>query len=205
MNNKVILFFNGEVPTKVPNLSDYKKIYCTDGSYNYLKTLGIKPDVITGDFDSINITTFPADTEIIITPDQNYTDFEKVLQIIVDQKFNSVDVFGASGKQQDHFLGNLNAAYKFKSQLAIQFFDNYSTYYFLNNTAKIKTKIKQKVSLVPFPIADGIITEGLMYPLKNESLDLIGRLGTRNEAISEEITIEFKTGDLLIYLINRIT
>ncbi|WP_322969795.1 thiamine diphosphokinase [Faecalibacter sp. LW9] len=200
MNNKVILFLNGEEPTDVPNLSEYQKIYCTDGSYNYLKTLGIVPDVIAGDFDSISTTSFPKNVEVIHTPDQNFTDFEKVLQIIVDQNFTSVDVFGASGKQQDHFLGNLNAAYKFKDRLLIQFIDNYSTYNFIPKHFTLENVAEKIISLVPFPETKGITTTGLLYPLNNEDLNLLERIGTRNKAITNKVKITYSSGELVLFV-----
>ena len=41
-----------------------------------------------------------------------FTDFEKALKIIVEQGFETVDVFAANGLEQDHFLGNLTTALK---------------------------------------------------------------------------------------------
>ena len=202
VNKKAILFLNGEEPHQLPEISDSDIIYCTDGSYFFLKENNIIPNVVSGDFDSVTVNKIDPNVRVIETPDQEYTDFEKALQIIINDGFDSVKVYGASGKEQDHYIGNLNAALKFKKQIEIVFIDNYSHYYFLDKIEIIKSRIGQKVSLVPFPIADGIITKGLMYPLNNESLDITGRIGSRNESISEEITIQFETGNLLIYLID---
>ncbi len=79
----IALFLNGEAPTakSLPNLNSYSHIMCTDGAYNYLQTLGIKPQYICGDFDSIS-TDPPAALRQHL-PDQNYTDFEKTLQFIL--------------------------------------------------------------------------------------------------------------------------
>lgn len=202
-NNKVILFLNGEIPNNIPDLSNYKKIFCTDGAYLYLKKLNINPDIISGDFDSIRIEELEIspNTKIISTPDQEFTDFEKALQIIIENNFNTVDVFGASGKQQDHFLGNLNVAYKFKDNLKIKFYDNYSTYYFLENNNHIQDVLDKTISLYPFPEAKGITTTGLLYPLKNESLSILNRIGTRNKAVENIININFKSGSLIIFIL----
>lgn len=200
MNNKVILFLNGEVPTNIPNLADYDKIFCTDGSYIYLKKLGIKPDFLTGDFDSLNQIEIAPEIQVINTPDQNFTDFEKSLQLITDKGYKNVDVYGASGKEQDHFLGNLNAALKFKELLNIKFFDNYSTYYFLNKKNRIDNVQDKIISLYPFPIATEIETKGLLYSLNKEELSITDRIGTRNKAILNEIEINFKNGNLIIFI-----
>ncbi|HEY4540383.1 MAG TPA: thiamine diphosphokinase [Faecalibacter sp.] len=202
MNKKVILFLNGEPPLVFPELSVYDKIYCTDGSYTYLQQHGIQPDVLSGDFDSINLKSVEHSLRIVNTPNQNYTDFEKAMQIIVDDGYKTVDVYGASGMQQDHFMGNLNAAYKFKPKLKITFFDNYSTYYFLEHQTSLKDVLGKTISLLPFPYAQGITTKGLQYPLQDDALDLTGMIGTRNKAIAPQVEITFKEGELILFIIN---
>ena len=140
---------NGEVPTILPDTSNYDMIFCTDGAFRYLQKLNITPDVISGDFDSFEISQFPSEIEVISTPDQNDTDFAKALQIILDKDFKNVDVFGASGRQQDHFIGNLNAAYRFKNQLNITFYDNYSKYFFAEKSTKLEGYFGRTISLIP--------------------------------------------------------
>lgn len=202
MNKKVILFLNGEPPLVFPELSVYDKIYCTDGSYTYLQQHGIQPDVLSGDFDSINLKSVEHSLRIVNTPNQNYTDFEKAMQIIVDDGYKILDVYGASGKQQDHFIGNLNAAYKFKEKLKIKFFDNYSTYFFAENQTILELPVGKIVSLVPFPNCKGITTDGLLYPLHQEDLSIINRMGTRNETNAPTIKITFESGDLVLFLMD---
>lgn len=202
---KVLLFLNGEKPFIIPDVNQYDEVYCTDGSYYFLLENNIQPDVISGDFDSIDIQHIQKDLRIIQTPDQEYTDFEKALKIIIEDGHHAVDVFGASGKEQDHYIGNLNAGLKFKEKLCIRFYDNYSCYYFLESHQEIKTSVGQKISLIPFPISEGVTTKGLKYPLIHEDLQLIDRIGTRNEALEENISILFEKGNLLIFLINPST
>lgn len=202
MSKKALLFLNGEVPTIIPNTDDYQQIFCTDGAFHYLKKLNITPDVIAGDFDSVNTINFPENIEIISTPDQNDTDFAKTLAIIIEKGYKAVDVFGASGQQQDHFIGNLNAAFRFKSQIKITFYDNYSTYFFADQKTTLTGHFNQTISLLPFPECKGISTKGLEYALENEDLNLLSRIGTRNKAIDDIIEIEFSEGDLIIFIIN---
>lgn len=48
----------------------------------------LKPDLISGDFDSIAVEArkfFESQVEIVETPDQNYSDMCKALQIIADK------------------------------------------------------------------------------------------------------------------------
>ncbi|WP_313376344.1 thiamine diphosphokinase [Chishuiella sp.] len=203
VNNKVLLFLNGEVPEIIPNTKDYEMIFCTDGALNYLEKLNIKPNIISGDFDSVNANKISDDIEIIATPNQEDTDFAKALDIIIDKGFKNVDVFGASGKQQDHFLGNLNAAYRFKEKLEIVFYDNYSTYFFAKNNTLLEGYFGRTISLLPFPDCKKITTIGLEFALNEEDLNLLSRIGTRNRAIDDKIEIKFKEGNLIIFIMNQ--
>lgn len=206
---KALLFINGEPPKKFPNLSDYELIACTDGAFHYLKQHKFplnQLDFISGDFDShkieekILLQAQNHSFEIIETPDQNKTDFHKALELIIEKGFENIDVYGGSGGEQDHFLGNLSVAYAFKDKLNLQFFDEYSSYYFIPKNFSISDVKGKMISLMPFPIAKNIETKGLKWPLHQEDLMLGERIGTRNVADSQEVSIQYKEGDLLIFV-----
>jgi len=204
MKDKALLFINGDAPKSFPDLEQYGLIACTDGAFHYLKNLDFpleKLDFISGDFDSHS----GADENIyeekfIYTPDQNSTDFYKALEIILQKSFTNVDVFGGSGGEQDHFLGNLTVAYGFKDQLNIKFYDEFSEYYFIPKKYSLKGVKDKMISLYPFPAVENITTKGLNWPLINGSLNITSRIGTRNFAVEEEVSIEYEKGDLLIFI-----
>jgi len=198
--SRVALFLNGQRPDKIPDLQQFVQIFCTDGAYAYLKELNILPDVVSGDFDSISTAEIPAEIEVIVTPDQNFTDFEKALMIIKERNFTEVYVYGSSGMEHDHFLGNLTSGLKFKDQLTIIFFDDFSYYFFADKEVFLEGYKNRTISLYPFPVTKGIVTQGLKYPLNNEDLDLTKRIGTRNKATEEVVQISHKEGNLLIFI-----
>ncbi len=205
---KALLFINGEPPKQLPDFSNYDVIACTDGAYNYL--LGFDPNIIlqlsfiSGDFDSVEelpeIKNTHYNEKFIETPDQNKTDFQKALEIILEKGITSVDVFGGSGGEQDHFLGNLSVAAFMKERMDIVFFDQYSSYYFIPKQYKVKGVNGKMISLFPFPKAESIITKGLKWPLYKENLKIGERIGTRNMAIEDELSIQYKKGELLIFI-----
>ena len=198
--NKVFLLLNGEQPKKLPIFSNYEIICATDGAYQYLLENKITPHFISGDFDSLE--TLPKEIEAIETPDQNFTDFDKILQILFNRGYTTIDVFGASGKEQDHFLGNLNTAIEWENKLKITFFDNHGSYFLAAKKVKISNCKYKTISLVPFPKAKEITTKGLQYPLKTEDLAFGKRIGIRNKAVENEVEISFKSGNLFIFINN---
>ena len=195
---KIFLLLNGELPKELPNLSNYDIVCATDGAYKFLKEQGITPNFISGDFDSIE--NLPKDIEVIHTPNQDFTDFDKILQILFKKGFKTIDVFGASGKEQDHFLGNLHTAIQWKDKLNLTFFDNYSHYFLADTYTKILNCKEKIISLIPFPEAKNITTKGLQYTLDNEDLTIGKRIGTRNKAIEDTAEVSFKTGELFIFI-----
>ena len=195
---KVFLLLNGEAPTMLPNLSNYAIICATDGAYHHLEENNIVPNLVCGDLDSSQ--EIPKNIEVIHTPNQDFTDFDKTLQILLDKGFTEIDVFGASGKEQDHFLGNLHTAIQFKGELHLTFFDNYSRYFLADKSTEISDCKDKIVSLIPFPKATNITTKGLQYPLKNEDLIFGERIGTRNKAIKNKLKITFESGEIFIFI-----
>lgn len=198
--SRVALFLNGQAPKIFPDLKQFEVIFCTDGAYRYLQEKGIKPDVVTGDFDSLSPNEILEGIEVIETPDQNFTDFEKALQIILQRNFHDVYIYGSSGMEHDHFLGNLTTGLKYKEKLNLVFFDDYSYYFFTEKETVLEDYNGRIISLYPFPVAINIETEGLLYPLYNEDLNLTNRIGTRNKAVEDIVTIRYEAGDLLVFI-----
>ena len=177
-----------------------------DSAIERVMHLDIKIDVLLGDFDRdfdpeiYKTKQYPL--EIVHTPDQNKTDFHKSLEIIAEKGFTKVDVFGGSGGEMDHFLGNLTVAFLFKNNLKITFFDEYGSYFFSPKKLVLNEVKGKTISLYPFPSTKNITTIGLQWPLNNEHLELTKRIGTRNVAVEEMVTIHFESGDLVVFVSN---
>ena len=204
MSLKAILFINGTPPKNLPKTEGYDVIACTDGAFHYLKEKNFsleKLDFISGDFDSHTGSDENLYHEkFIFTPDQEFTDFQKALDILKGKDVKKVDVYGGSGGEQDHFLGNLHVAFLFRKKLEITFFDEFSTYFFIPKNFELNNIAGRMISLLPFPKVENLATSGLNWELKNEELDLTKRVGTRNFAKENTVKISYTKGDLLIFI-----
>lgn len=204
MIKTALLFINGTPPKNLPETEGYDIIACTDGAFHYLKEKKFpleKLDFISGDFDSHTGSDENIYHEkFIYTPDQNFTDFQKALEIIKNNGVKKVDVYGGSGGEQDHFLGNLHVAFLFKDILEITFYDEFSKYFFIPNNFEINNVQGKMISLFPFPKVENLITNGLNWELNNEELNLKQRVGTRNFAKKDTVKISFQNGDLLVFI-----
>ncbi|WP_294316218.1 thiamine diphosphokinase [uncultured Chryseobacterium sp.] len=204
MKDKALLFINGDAPGSFPNPEQYGLVACTDGAFHYLKILNFpldKLDFISGDFDSHSGKEEGIyEEKFIYTPDQDKTDFQKALEIITEKGFRKVDVLGGSGGEQDHFLGNLTVAFGYKDQLDLKFYDEFSEYYFVPKRCILKGVKDKMISLYPFPFVENITTIGLNWPLTNGNLSITSRIGTRNFAVENEVSIEYEQGNLLVFI-----
>ena len=199
-----LLFINGTPPKNLPNTEGYAIIACTDGASHYLKEKNFsleKLDFISGDFDSHSgIDENIYYEKFIFTPDQNFTDFQKALDILKNKDVKKVDVYGGSGGEQDHFLGNLHVAFLFKDLMEITFYDEFSSYFFIPKDFEINNVEGKMVSLLPFPKVENLVTDGLNWELKNEDLEITKRIGTRNFATKSTVKISYSDGDLLVFI-----
>ncbi|GLB51948.1 thiamine pyrophosphokinase [Neptunitalea chrysea] len=197
---EVLLFINGLPPKEFPDVSNFERIYCTDGAYSYLKRAGIKPNIVSGDFDSLKLDEVDEDVTKVYTPNQDLTDFEKAIFLIKNDGYSNIVVFGGSGMEQDHFLGNIHSLAKYKNELSIRCFDDYGVYFFCENTTTINGFNGKILSLIPFPEATKITSTGVKYPLEEEDLGLSKRIGTRNTITEDVVEITFTSGNLLVFI-----
>lgn len=194
------MVLNGEFPKKFRPQENYVLIASTDGGYLHLKQLNIGTDLVIGDFDSSLKLESDEEEVWIHTPDQNYTDFEKALSVLYEIGIEDIDVYAASGRSQDHFLGNLFAAFVWRKYLNITFYDDFGYYFFAQKKTTIQTKKGTIISLFPYTKVENIRTYGLKYPLEAENLSPKRRIGIRNEAVLEQVKINFKKGGLLVFV-----
>ena len=204
-HKKAVIICNGKVLTRAsiaPLLRDKPLIVCADGGANKARRLGITPDIIIGDLDSITSSTKKYFSRVpsIQLGSQNSTDLEKALDYLLKLGIQHADVLGATGGRPDHMLSNFSILKKYRKRISLRFIDPYGTLQIIEGTSKLDLAIGSLISLIPLGRCDGITTTGLKYPLSNETLELGVREGTSNEVIAPPVSIKVKKGCLLIFI-----
>lgn len=174
-----------------------------DSAIDRVLELGIKVDVLLGDFDrgfdaeKYKEAQYPI--EIIHAPNQDKTDLEKAYDYVIERKIPAVNVVWATGKRPDHTLNNFSTLVKYRNFLKIVVLDDYSKSYLLPNTfSKWYTK-NTIISLMPIGKVENISTTNLQFSLENETLEMGYRSGTSNHVVEDGIvSISHKKGDLLL-------
>ena len=174
-----------------------------DSAIERVIELGIKIDVLIGDFDrnfdfeSYKDLQFPL--EIIKIEDQNSTDIDKAYNYLISKNIPAVNVVWATGKRADHTFTNLTNVVKFNNKLKIVLLDDYSKVFLLPKTYKKWYPKNTPISLIPLGKVEGITTQNLAYSLKNEMLEIGFRSGSSNH-VSEDgiVEITYVDGYLLM-------
>jgi thiamine pyrophosphokinase len=211
---RAIIFVNGRMETPPPivreiNPSDL--IIAADGGTQHCKLLGITPNVIIGDFDSLDpkdvILYKQAEVEIIQYPaHKDETDLELALQLTLKRNITQVFIIGALGDRWDMTISNvLLAAHTEFSQLSIRLQDSSQELAILHGEGQldIAGKPGSIISLIPIAgDAHGIITHGLEYPLNNETLYFGTSRGVSNVFLHAHGKVIIREGILLICTMN---
>lgn len=199
-----ILLCNGEAPTKgqfTDSLHSADLFIAADGGAFTAQDFGLTPDVIIGDMDSFtDIAQAPC--PVIKDPDQDTNDLEKALAYALEQGMVAAVVFGATGKRVDHTVKNLSVLKRFYSRFkSLVFRDKYSDIKLLSSPHTEPLPTGTSVSLFPLSgTVTGVTSSGLQFPLQNDTLQNGVFDGTSNKTTQPEITISFKTGDLLFFI-----
>ncbi len=207
IKTSTILILNGDIPSRKIFNKFYKKgdyVICADGGANSAAILGILPNIIIGDLDSItrtNLNIFKKKgVEIRKIKEQETTDFEKALMYIVEYCLNNVIVFGAVSSRPDHTLNNFSVLKRYYKLIDIKIIDKDFEIFYLNNEIKRKYKKGRVVSFMAMPLAKGVSSKGLKYKLNKDTLEYGIREGTLNLSSSDNILIRKEKGDLLVFL-----
>ena len=165
--------------------------------------LGIKVDVLLGDFDrsldldSIRAHQYPLN--IVHAPDQEKTDLDKGIEYLIDQGYPAVNIIWATGRRADHTLANMTNIVRYKNQIRIVMLDDHSKIFPLVGRFEKWYEAGTPISLIPVGTVTGFTSQGLKYNLQEATLKLGYFTSSSNEAAEDGfVRIEAKTGDLLI-------
>jgi len=201
---RIIIFANGDLPDpdKAHALlreSDF--IIAADGGTRHALALGLTPNIIIGDLDSLNVERLTFNAEIIQSPaDKNETDLELAIQHALTLNPEQIIIAAALGGRLDQTLANIALVSNVqRSTSNVRLDDGIEEVFFCHEQTQIKGASGDIVSLIPWQgEVTGIVTTGLKWPLQNEILYPQKTRGISNEMMNDTATIQIKSGLLLI-------
>ncbi|MCL9808448.1 thiamine diphosphokinase [Flavobacterium luminosum] len=174
-----------------------------DSAIERVFELGIKIDVLLGDFDRGFTPEYYLNQqyplEIVYAPDQNKTDLEKAFEYLIERGHKAVNVIWATGRRADHTITNLTNIVRFKEQLKIVIIDDHSKIFLLPNKFEKWYTKNSIISLIPIGEVTGIHSENLYYTLTNDTLTIGYRTGSSNHVAEDGMVIvTHESGNLLL-------
>lgn len=197
-----VIIANGEIPSRsrlrrIVRLAS--KVVCADGGTRHALRLGVQPDIVIGDLDSLpsRASERLKLTKIVSSKNQDQTDLEKAIRYLVKEKAKRIVILGATGKRIDQTLGNVALLAKYQKKAKLTLIDPTGEVEIVQSRKRFRAKPGAIVSLVPLGEGVRVTTRGLRYALKNETLEF-GSRGMSNEVTDPTVEIRVHGGTLLL-------
>ena len=176
-------------------------VIAADSGLTLVNRLGIKPDLIVGDFDSLGKK--PEDENVVTLPvEKDVTDAAAAVELGRARGYSRFAFFGCSGGRPDHTF----AAYQLLADLAARgetgllFGDNFTVAAIKDGSLSFPAL--QTGTLSVFAVggdAVGVTISGGYYPLSGATLSPVFPLGVSNSFVGKPVSIEVNDGTLLIF------
>ncbi|MBI3168536.1 MAG: thiamine diphosphokinase [Chloroflexi bacterium] len=203
---KIIIFANGNLPNleKARSLirpDDF--ILCADGGTRHAIALGITPNAVIGDMDSLPSNFQPSifDGELILFPkDKSETDLELSINHALTLNPDQILILAALGGRIDQILANISLLSDLRlSTFDIRLTDGVEELFFCRDQVKVDGRSGDIVSLIPWQgEVTGVFTENLRWHLHYETLYPDKTRGISNEMTSDVAAVSIKSGLLLV-------
>ena len=181
-------------------------IVCCDGGLNHAKVLGLTPDAIVGDFDSVS----PAVLEYYETKGipihqfptkKDETDMQLGIRLALEKGATDLILLGGIGSRFDHTLANAHLLLDLlKKGVRAKLVNENNCVELVDGPVTIHGKVGDLVSTIPLSMmVKGITLTGFEYPLTNRDLALDDKmLAVSNVLAKEEGEIHFTEGYLFV-------
>lgn len=185
------------------NFNDY--VMCADSGYKTAVSLGIKPDLFVGDFDSYN-GTVGEDVECVkLNTHKDDTDTMHCADLAVKKEFKKVVLLCATGARIDHTLGNFCVLkYLSENNVEASIENPYETVQFLSRGEYIYNKKGCTFSIIPFACESVTISfEGdVEYPADNLVISSSAVIGVSNVFNADGVKVRIIEGNALFIVVS---
>ncbi len=211
---RVLILANGEPPSSEwaqRIATEHDLLLATDGAAHRAVGLGLVPDILCGDFDSIQLDVAHAEfpnARFIPTPDQEQADLEKALQVAQAQGATAVTIIGATGNRLDHTLSAFAILLRHHRELPLCLRDENSAIIAVSGTEEtpgecvLSTEMEDTISLLSFDGLARITLTGVRWPLRDERLQYATR-GISNLAAADRVSVQVWGGAILVCHLNH--
>jgi thiamine pyrophosphokinase len=185
-------------------IKTYEHCIAVDGGLLHCREMNINPDLIIGDFDSIDpefLDLYGQVPKEKFPIDKDKTDLELAIQAINTSSIRKIGIFGAMEKRTDHALGNLHLMCRLPEKIVIE--TERETLIAIEEHRRVPCRPNQTVSLVPFgSYCKGVSTRGLKWELHSATFDK-HFMSISNICLENEFHVSVREGSLICCLLRN--
>lgn len=201
-NSRVAILCDGEFPNHpvaLSHLHNADSIICCDGAADKLIDFGMEPAFIVGDLDSVseNIKIKYAD-RMFENKDQETNDQTKAVEFAVARGAKKLVILGATGKREDHTIGNISLLLDYASKVEVVSVTNNGVFIPVLSSRKFDSEKGQQISIFSVGIPASVTSINLKYSLNKTSLGSWW-MGTLNEALGSWFSLSFDQGQIIVF------
>lgn len=201
-----VIILNGDTPdSEIFMHLKSIPLLAADGASNSMLEQNIEPDFIIGDLDSVSVqlkNDSKWQDKLIFNPDQETNDFEKALVFAQSCNYQNILILGFHGGALEHTLNNWSVLSRFSKRMNLCVYESGRYSFCTDFSFSFNPDFNEMVSLVPI-VRTKLTTTNLKWELNDEILAPGIREGTRNVALSNDITIQIHSGELLVFVDSR--
>lgn len=198
---KLLLIANGEpVNINLADLKTFDKIICVDGGLNLLR-FDIIPDVIIGDFDSIDVKKMDllrAKSKIVYKNTQEISDLNFALQYCLKFRPDEITIINAiSTDRFDHSLCNILLLMRICRNIHVEIITKTQKIFMVHKEIMLKNLDSKTISIIPLTNCKHVVTDGLKWEIDSDlKFGFIN--GISNVVVSKLAKISLEKGKLLV-------
>lgn len=201
------IFGAGERSNCEISLSADDFVIAADGGFDYLESLGLRADIVLGDFDSVISHDLPSD--ILRYPkEKDDTDMMLAIKLGLEKGYREFSIWGGLGGRVDHSIANLQAlAYlSKKGATGTLFSDTYAIHVVSDGTISFGKEHPANVAgniCSVFSLSDvsvNVTIHGLKYETSDATLSNAFPLGVSNEFTGKKAFVHVQKGTVAVYV-----
>ncbi len=208
-DKKCIIIGAGDLTVGSVAVGEEDLVIAVDGGINYCGVLEIEPDIILGDFDSVNEAQREAilamkeqvpDRVVVLKPEKDDTDMLAALKLGLEKGYDYFLIYGATGGRMEHTLANIQCLLFLKNHGAVGYLMDGSGMIFVmrNEEVKLRANLEGYFSLFCLgKEAKGVTIKGLKYELEDYTMTNAFPIGVSNEFVGKEATVSVRDGELV--------
>lgn len=185
-------------------------LVCADGGAEYALQLGLTPDRIFGDLDSIDEVVkekYEAmGMEFVLFPvEKDKTDTHLVMDYLITEGFEEILIGGALGGRPDHLMGNLMMlTYAHQRRVTAKLISPTVEVQVVEGEMVIEGHLGDTFSLIPVDsVVRGVDLIGFKYPLHDAVVERESTLGISNLIVEERVFVRVGEGRAFAFVVSQ--